>query len=68
MPAHAKATAESAGPTRILSKLVALDPHRKLALDRFDRRVHDVDDQLIHGADAVAVGPRAGAAAQDLVL
>src|SRR4029077_1558608 len=68
LPAHAEAAAERAGPAGILRQLVALDPYRKLALDRLDRRVHHIDDQLVHGADAVAVGPRAGAAAQDFVL
>src|SRR5580704_10214139 len=59
---------KGAGAAGILRQLVALDAYRKLALDRLDRRVHHIDDQLIHSADAVAVGPRAGAAAQDFIL
>src|ERR1700722_10475281 len=68
LPPYAEAATKSAGAAGILRQLVTLDAHRKLALNRFDRRVHDVDDQLVHGADAVAVGPRAGAAAKNLIL
>src|SRR5215470_13303575 len=36
LPAHAKAAAEGAGSAGIGGELVALDPHRELALDRLD--------------------------------
>src|SRR5262249_14545910 len=68
LTAHAEAATKFSRAARVAGKLVALDADAKLRFDGLAGGIHHVDDQLVHRAHAVAVGTRARAAVQDLVL
>ena len=59
---RAEPAAETARAGRIGDELIALDAHGKFALDCLNGRVHDIDDELVHGAHPVAIGAGAAAA------